>query len=93
MEEKKIKLELKYKDLQDNNYGMSSEVTIYPDIGTAEQNEIAIIINTFMRQIGYLQYDKTMVFLESVTEEEYEYLLTMLENYRTRVDDVEQEKN
>lgn len=89
MEEKKIRLELKYRDLQDNNYGMSNEVTIYPDIGTTEQDEIAIIINTFMRQIGYLQYDKTMVFLESVTEEEYDYLLTMLENYRTRADDVE----
>ena len=78
----KIRFKIEFENQYHNIYKMESKVDIYPDLGNDEINELAGQINNFMRQIGYSSFNKDKIFLESVTEEEYEYLLNCLDEYR-----------
>lgn len=68
------------------NHSLTMEQTtqLYPDLGYDELETLASFINKFLNVYGYPRYNKEYVFLESVTEEEYDYLACCLEEYRNR---------
>ena len=68
------------------NHSLTMEQTtrLYPDLGCDELETLASFISKFLNAYGYPRYDKEYVFLESVTEEEYDYLACCLEEYRNR---------
>ena len=51
---------------------------------TDEISEFGRIINHFLRMVGYPSFDKDMVYMESITEEEAEYLDSWLKGYREK---------
>lgn len=59
-----------------------------PEHGEEEKKSLANFFNFIMKYIGYSEYDKELVFNESVTEEEYiklkEYLLSLRTNEVTK---------
>lgn len=61
---------------------MEQTTQLYPDLGCDELETLASFINKFLNAFGYPRYDKQYVFLESVTEEECNYLVSCLEDYR-----------
>jgi hypothetical protein len=61
---------------------MEQTTQLYPDLGCDELETLASFINKFLNAFGYPRYNKQYVFLESVTEEEYEYLANCLDDYR-----------
>lgn len=65
-----------------SEYEISQTAETYADIGEDTIRAFAKIINLFLRHIGYVSYDKDLVFLESVTDEEYEDLLWYLGDLR-----------
>lgn len=75
-------IKIYYKDEYGYETEMSKTFEAMPDIGVTTIDEIAIAINNFMKAAGYPSYDKYMVFLESVDEDEYEYLLDVLRDRR-----------
>lgn len=63
----------------------NKNIELYPDVGNNEIDELERAINKFMCQIGYEHcYKKDMIFLESIDEEEYEYLSHCLVDFRDR---------
>lgn len=61
---------------------MEQTTRLYPELGYDELDTLASFISKFLNAYGYPCYDKEYVFLESVTEEEYDYLARCLEDYR-----------
>lgn len=57
-----------------SEYEISETANTYHDLGMDTISAFARAINLFLRHIGYSGYDKDMVFLESITEDEYEML-------------------
>lgn len=57
---------------------MEQTTKLHPDLGCDELETLARFVNEFLSAYGYPRYDKQYVFLESVTEEEYEQLLDYL---------------
>lgn len=78
-----IRYRFEFDDENGNTYSLENKVRIYTDFGDSDRDELARALNIFMQQIGYgWFYNKDMIFLESVTESEYEALLEVLENMR-----------
>lgn len=65
-----------------SEYEISETANTYPDLGMDTISAFARVINLFLRHIGYSRYDKDMVFLESITEDEYEMLQDYLFEFR-----------
>lgn len=79
-----IRLKMEYENEFGHKFTMENKTEIYPDLGNDTLDELAEQINNFMRQIGYPSFNKDKIFLESVTEEEYEYLIGCLDEYREK---------
>lgn len=54
-----------------------------PEHGEEEKKNLASFFNFIMKYIGYSEYDKELVFNESVTEKEYDKLKEYLTKLRT----------
>ena len=69
---------------EENNHSLSmkEQVELYPNIGCDELEAISSFIDSFLKAYGYINYGKGYVFLESVDEEELEYLYDCLEDFR-----------
>lgn len=78
-----ISYEFKYKDETGNEYEMKNTTKVHYDLGDSEILSLARALNLFMKQCGYF-YNKDMVFLESVTEEEFEELADFLSELREK---------
>ena len=78
-----ISYEFKYKDQFGNEYEMKNTVEINYDFGDSEILSLAKALNLFLKQCGY-PYNKDMVFLESITEEEFEELADFLSELREK---------
>ena len=61
---------------------MEQECEVYDNLGDSEILRLAEFISHFLRTYGYPRYDREYVFLESVTEDEYNYLLDCLCEFR-----------
>jgi hypothetical protein len=57
---------------------MEQTAQLYPDLGCDVLETLASFINKFLYAYGYPRYNKQYVFLESVTEGEYDQLLDYL---------------
>lgn len=85
--ENKVRIQIKTEDLDyKTSYKIDNVINLYPDLGweATFQGEFASLINKFMGIAGYGGYDKDCIFLESVTLEEYDYLLGKLDEYRSK---------
>lgn len=56
---------------------------VYYSLGETEMSVIGQFINNFMRVAGY-NFDKEYIYMESVTEDELDYLDFCLNEYRSR---------
>lgn len=70
----RIAIRLYFRNEFGSEYEISQTANTYPDLGEDEISILARTINLFLRHIGYTGFDKDMVLLESITEEEYEML-------------------
>lgn len=75
-------IRLYYRNEFGSEYEMSRTAETYSEYGADTISTFARMINLFLKQVGYVGYDKDMVFLESVTEDEYEMLLGYLQDMR-----------
>mgnify|MGYP001852919810 FL=1 len=86
--EGKVRIKLKVEDL---DYGTSTKIDkviqLYPDLGWECEfiGEFSSVLNKFMSLLGYY-YNKDRVFLESVSDDEYDYLIGKLDEYRSKED-------
>lgn len=74
----RIAIKLYFRNEFGSEYEMSKTADTYPDLGEDTISMLARTINLFLRHIGYSVFDKDMVLLESITEEEYEILQSYL---------------
>lgn len=92
--EGKVRIKLKVEDL---DYGTSTKIDkviqLYPDLGweCTFQGEFASLINKFMSLLGYSKYDKDTIMLESVTLEEYDKVISFLDEIRNKKEEDENE--
>lgn len=78
-------IKLYYRNELGGEFEISETRLLYPDMGDDTIMAFAKTINLFMRHIGYL-FDKDYVFMESVTEDEYEQLQWHLSELRSEKD-------
>lgn len=88
VEDSKKEIKLYVKDAEfGNEYTYEEKSSSYEQFHI----EFARVINNFMKMMGY-SYDNDLVFLESLTEEEYDYLLDCLWDYRDNKEKEEKEE-
>lgn len=75
-------IKLYYKNEFGSEYEISQTAETYSELGEDTIRAFAKIINLFLRHVGYVSFDRDLVFLESVTDEEYEDLLWYLGDLR-----------
>lgn len=79
----KMSFSLSNTDIDEKDFvSLTSHRDIYGFCGESAVSVIAEFLDVCMRLAGFPQYDKGRVFLESVDDEEYEYLLDCLNCYR-----------
>lgn len=78
-------IKLYYRNEFGGEFEISETRLMYPDMGDDTIMAFAKTINLFMRHIGY-SFDKDYVFMESVTEDEYEQLQWYLNELRSEKD-------
>lgn len=83
--ENKCRIEIKVTDLDYNtSTSVDKTIQLYPDMGweCTFQGEFASLINKFMDLLGYPNYNKDSIILESVTLEEYDRIIGFLDRIR-----------
>lgn len=75
-------IRLYYRNEFDGEYEISRTADTCSEFGFDTISVFAQTINLFLRHIGYPSFDKDTVFLESVTEDEYEMLHDYLQDMR-----------
>lgn len=60
---------------------IEGEETVYDSLGETVLSRLEEILNKFLHLIGY-DFTKDRVILESVTDDEYDYLIGQLDEYR-----------
>lgn len=92
--ENKCRIEIKVTDLPyDTSTSVDKTIQLYPDLGweCTFQGEFASLINKFMSLLGYSKYDKDTIMLESVTLEEYDKVISFLDEIRNKKEEDENE--
>lgn len=92
--ENKCRIEIKVTDLPyDTSTSVDKTIQLYPDLGweCTFQEEFASLINKFMSLLGYSKYDKDTIMLESVTLEEYDKVISFLDEIRNKKEEDENE--
>lgn len=84
--EGKVRIKLKVENLDyDTSTKIDKVIQLYPDLGWECDfiGEFSSVLNKFMSLLGYC-YNKDRVFLESVSDDEYDYLIGKLDEYRSK---------
>lgn len=84
--EKGARIEIKITSKDDGNVTkLVKDYNFYPDLGWECEfiGEFSSVLNKFMSLLGYC-YNKDRVFLESVSDDEYDYLIGKLDEYRSK---------
>lgn len=68
---------------QDDFTELKSNREVYCDLGETEMSVIGEFINNFMRAAGYI-FNNDYIYMESLTEDELDYLDFCLNEYRSR---------
>ena len=79
--ENKFRIRFELTDEFGNDYRAESQVTVHYDCGERELNIIGEQLNVFLKQCGYSRKND-FLFMEDITEEEYEALEEYLEEFR-----------
>lgn len=72
-----------YTNDQGSTFGLSASEKPYYNLGENELMILCRAFNKFLHHIGYPAFDKDIVLPESLTEEECNYLIDTLEDYRS----------
>ena len=62
-------------------YESKSTMEVFDSLGETEISVIGEQLNSFLRQCGYIR-DNPLIFMEDVTEDEYDFLDEQLREYR-----------
>lgn len=85
MEENKIKIKFELTDENGNNFINDSTVEVFHSLGETDLDVIGKQLNTFLKQCGYVRKND-YIFMEDITEEEYDALADCLHELRNRKD-------
>lgn len=85
MEENKIKIKFELTDENGNNFINDSTVEVFHSLGETDLDVIGTQLNTFLKQCGYVRKND-YIFMEDITEEEYDVLADCLHELRNRKD-------
>lgn len=77
----KIKIGFQFTDENGNEYSSTSSFEVFYDMGETTLSEIGRQLNSFLRQCTF-HCPNDYIFMESITEEEYDALTSFLEDYR-----------
>lgn len=83
MEECKIRIKFELNDELKNYYSAESAFEVYEDIGDSVLDEMGKQFNIFLRQAGYIR-PNDYLFMESITDEEYDAIEDFLNEYRSK---------
>lgn len=86
MDEHKIQIAFKLINEFGDRYEAESEFTVFDGIGYSELDELGVKFNTFLSQAGYARNNE-LIFMEDITEDEYDALLCFLTEYREKQKD------
>lgn len=81
-DKKSEKIKMYYRDEFGNTTKLSHTFGSSNLIEWSSLEEIASFVNNFLFAVGFASFDKEMVFLESVTYSEYEFLADALDDRR-----------
>ena len=81
---KDIDIEFVLRDRLGCKFSAHSETDVAYDLGEDELSVIGELLNTFLKQCGYYR-ENQYILMESLTEEELEYLSDQLYEYRKGV--------
>lgn len=79
--ENKLTIGFHLVDEFNNRYSQESSVEVFTDLGETDLDVIGKQLNIFLKQCGYVRYNDN-VFMEDITDEEYEALADYLEELR-----------
>lgn len=79
----KITIGFKYINEFKDRFEAESEFDVIEEVGDDELTEIGRQFNTFLRQAGYIRHNDLM-FMEDISEEEYDALQDFLDEYRAK---------
>ena len=80
--EKRVKMHIEATTESGDTYSLSQEVALFPSIGNDFIDEFSQFINNFLRVCGYVNFNKNMVILESVDEDEWQIAVDAIRDYR-----------
>ena len=79
--ENKLTIGFHLVDEFNNRYSQESSVEVFTDLGETDLDVIGKQLNIFLKQCGYVRYNDN-VFMEDITDEEYEALADYLKELR-----------
>lgn len=82
MDDKKFRIKFELTDEFGNDYINESRVDVHYDCGERELDVIGEQLNVFLKQCGYVRKND-YIFMEDITEEEYEALAVYLDELRS----------
>ena len=65
-----------------NEFSQKSSMEVFTDLGDSALDTIGRQFNNFLRQCGYIRPNEN-IFMEDITDQEYEALADFLQDYRT----------
>ena len=78
----KITIQFKYRDQFGNEFENSTRRQVFPDLGDTDLSVIGEQFVHFLRQCGF--WFNGDLLMEPLTDEEYYYLASKLEDYRAK---------
>ena len=78
----KILIRIEAVDEVCNSYSLEKEVDSLDAIGRSFLDDFGETANLFLRHMGFPQFNKTTLLMESLTEEECEYVTAYLNDLR-----------
>jgi len=83
MEDSMITIKFELTDEHNEHYEASSTFQVFHSLGESEVDCIGMKLNVFLRQAGYLRRNDN-IFMEDVTDEEYDAIADFLDGYRNK---------
>ena len=81
--EDKLRIKFEMTDEAGNNYISETTTEVFTDIGETDLSVLGQQFNIFLKQCGYVRKND-YIFMEDVTEEEYDALADYLQSIRSK---------
>lgn len=89
--DKKITISFGLVDELGNEYSATSKTKTFEDLGMGDMEIIGEQLNNFLRQCGYIRKNDC-IFMDDVSEDEYDAIADFLANYRSEREKGENKK-